>query len=701
MKKIIIISLFVLIVLNSCNNFFETNTTTVTLSTTLSRSTASIDAPVTIESAKITVSAPGMESVTHTSSENYIEIEVTNGNDRRFVLEATLCNGIVLKGETTVNISAENNSVTIVFNELDKTQLDYSKMNSAIPVDLGLTKTLESFIAKNDGAFTLSPSAISEVHYSVWLNADNGIEAEGVDSFNVIDFMPEPGEHQITLQVYYFNRIEEEKITITVIDPNNIDPDTIDPGTVTPVLPSLPVKQVTGIIDSGMTSFYLGDTVDVMANPNPNFTSTEWLLDGVSVAKNNSTVDLTSKITVIGSYKVTFRATYNDRIEEESVTLTITAAVVNHGFIHNTKIFESSPSAVGLDANTLETIDIDINDAETVLGVAYRGEVSGSVRYYIDIYDISNKGAAPVHNRLFTIDSGTHTKIAKIMINDFAPGYLGFSIDKTFMYVVAETSSSETELLYYDLTDINVAAIIQQKSDMSNNSNSLINDIPSDILFDSSNGIFLVTDNGLYLFDPSETYGATYTMKYGNRGGLSGVVIGNSVYSASLNNISFIDDTMGSNSVVINNTLKTDAADMVTDGQFVYIVGTDNVLNNGTCGLTIIDTYLIDKANTNNPVQKEVELYYDSNVPKSISRGNNSYKGIELIMNYAIIADYRGGLRVFNIANPLTTYEEVGEGFSVTGGTNDIIVGGDRLYVSSISDGKVFVVPHYFNSINY
>lgn len=699
MKKIILFSLFILIVLTSCNNFFGKSSSKVTITTSLNRSVASVDTPITIKSARIEVSGHDMETIIQTTNDNYFEIEVVNGQSRQFVLEATLCNGIVLKGESLADINPDmNNSILIAFSKLDKTNLDYDKMNSAVSADLGLAKNLESLLAKNNTEFILSPSAISEVHYCVWINGGNEIEVEGVDSFNLIDYIPEPGEHQITLRVYYYNRIEEEKVSITVVDPNSLDPVEIDPGTVTPVAPSLPVKQVTGIIDAGITSYTLGDTIDIIAFPNTGYTTTEWLLDGVSVAKDTLSVDLTTKTSTVGNYKVIFRATYSDRIEEESLTFSVTAPVVSHGLIHNSKIFESTPTALGLDSGTIETIDIDINDSETILGVAYRGEVSGVVKYFIDIYDISNKGAAPVHNRLFSINSETHRRIAKIMIKDFTSGFADFSGDKTFMYVIAETGMSETELLYYDLTNINVVAISQQTSDMTNNSNSLISDVPSDILFDSSNGIFLVTDNGLHLFDPSATYGARYTMKYGNRGGLSGVVIGNSVYTASLNNISFVDDTMGSSSVVINNTLKTDATDMVATGQYIFIVGTNNISNNGTCGLTIIDTYLIDKANTNNPVQKEVELYYDSNISVSISRGNNSYKGIELIGNYAVIADYRGGLRVFNITDPLSTYEEISEAFSVTGGTNDLVVRGDRLYVSSISDGKVYVVPHYFNS---
>lgn len=301
-----------------------------------------------------------------------------------------------------------------------------------------------------------------------------------------------------------------------------------------------------------------------------------------------------------------------------------------------------------------------------------------------DVFDVSQP-LLPVHVGFMA----TPDRCSKIV--SFSTD-LGLVSERNYVYLALDIGNGASELIGFEVTD--PGAITQFTI-----TQPFISGSPRDLFFNETQSvIYMLTDDNTSSFslaNPSSPGFINYIQ--GDIADASRELNGKSGFMYKGAQDEFFASGLGyleryTDGVVMSQpenyaVVANDGTDISFDGRYVYIVGSSVDDNNN--GFVIVDTF---KSNPADRIVSSVPLFYSSVDVLAAS----SHKGIEVYKNIAFISDNAEGLKayfVYDRSNPTLI-----DSLSISGGTNDILLSGDYLFVTSISDGKVYIIKHYLNS---
>lgn len=276
----------------SCSNFFDRKDANISITTSFSRSIEP-----QIQSATLKISGDDMDEISASTKEKFFEVLVPVGKQRTFYLEITLESGIKISGSTTSDITDEA-EVKIVMKKIkvDLGNIDNDKISTEV-TNLGLNGNIESPSITINEPLLLKLNDVSSLHHTIWFNSDGEVITQGTNELNFSDSFTEVGEYEITARVYYYNKIQEEKVTI-IVSPSisyvniTLSINKNDPGSVTYDGPSV-VKESETVV---LTAYLDGSVGD-------NYI---WYINGINqIGQSGSSLSIDGATLNIGDHSLT------------------------------------------------------------------------------------------------------------------------------------------------------------------------------------------------------------------------------------------------------------------------------------------------------------------------------------------------------------------------------------------------------------
>lgn len=433
---------------------------------------------------------------------------------------------------------------------------------------------------------------------------------------------------------------------------------------------------------SGSEFFLVGDNITFTANPGEDALYYQWLSGDSQkavVASKTTAINVTDHLKEGGTYHLTYRVYLKDKIVDETIIFVLVSPNLIGGSFSTTT---TTTTAIETDAIN----DIYVNDDETKLFVYYKPNVSYTYLHF-EAFDLTS----PALPLLYKYDFLDSMAISPIKIEGYTHSdgreliflLYGYNSDVSFATFDVTDSSPITTGFTVD----NGAGLFGQPEDLYVIGNRLF--IASSTGGDPKTNEYTISENppgtieikniGEYAPNGNTIVGDRFLFLGDSNEPQSVYSVGNSLYAYYPSNTTLLMiQPVGYYNEII---------DMVYNGRYLYAVGQvgDEDVN---YEFQIFEPAITDLTRN---------LVGVGNLTRDLSAdASTSYKGIDISSNsrYAAIADYTGGLRVFNIERasiPIQVYQQ-----NISSGANNVIIGNNKLYLSSVTDKKVYVIPHNF-----
>lgn len=438
------------------------------------------------------------------------------------------------------------------------------------------------------------------------------------------------------------------------------------------------------------SGFNVGEDITLKASPKEGAIYYQWLsgdIDKVVETDKTEGFNIPKFIQEPGPHTLTFRVYYMDRVEEETVYFEI----VDSSIIPQVIDFNNRRSMASKIAGSVgDMVDIDVSMDERYIYALYN-QFDGANRPVFEVFDTTKASGS---ESVASLDIGTTASDKAVKIASYTSNYGAGNTEKRYIFAAFNSSTSRSVAYCWDVTTpevqssiimVTVLGFIEVVGGISHPKDLNIYNGKLYLSTDTETMEWSITDNsdGSISLTTGATYNSrgAYSFKMINQGGApeSFFTLNTSIYK--------IDN--GPVESTLDTTLGMYPVDMVYDSRYIYAVGVDNFngTRNANKGLTIIDT-LAPKDNT---VINTHPLEFNAT-----TNLNTSHRGVALApdSNWLLVADNKGGLKVFNVMNKSSVF--LSETYGISGGTNDIVVGSNNVYLSDIKGNQVHRIAHNF-----